>query len=358
MTRHRYSFLPSGEIVAEEIVEPEQRGDLPARAGRAGAPIHGWRVWYTRPAERQLSLYSAVYGAPNQHLRKSMCRIQSRDMDAECSVHGHAPPPAGCACGIYGVTNVLDAVYRYRAMAANIQRGDGYNCWFPYGPARGMVPVLARCTFRRAVAHDDVATWAVLSDVRGQIDVATPVLRAGSARIERVFVTDGLAGDGAAARELADRLGAALDVDGIAGLPRCTGLDWEQRPEWMRLQPWNTRYQVDRLLSGLTLASPLHVAFVCQGNICRSPMAEAMFRRRLRDRGLDPALPAMRALGVPPLLAHLGGSLSREEAVARAKAETRAYAKRQATFARHQLAGFTPVAPEEGEAALDGFARP
>ena len=78
---------------------------------------------------------------------------------------------------------------------------------------------------------------------------------------------------------------------------------------------------------------------------------------RLRDRGLDPTLPAMRALGVRPLLAHLGGSLSRDEAVARAKAETRAYAKRQATFARHQLAGFVAVAPEGGEAALDGLAR-
>ncbi len=61
----------------------------------------------------------------------------------------------------------------------------------------------------------------------------------------------------------------------------------------------------------------------------------------LARRGLNPALPVMRALGVPPLLAHLSLGLSRDAAVARSKTETRAYAKRQVTFARHQLPGFT-----------------
>ena len=31
---------------------------------------------------------------------------------------------------------------------------------------------------------------------------------------------------------------------------------------------------------------PLHVTFVCTGNICRSPMAEKMFAHQLRQRGL------------------------------------------------------------------------
>ena len=74
---------------------------------------------------------------------------------------------------------------------------------------------------------------------------------------------------------------------------------------------------------------------------------------RLVRRGLDPALPAMRALGVPPLAAHLHGSLPLADAVARGKAETRAYAKRQGTFARHQLAGFTPASPEGADATVD-----
>jgi tRNA dimethylallyltransferase len=62
--------------------------------------------------------------------------------------------------------------------------------------------------------------------------------------------------------------------------------------------------------------------------------------RALGARGLDPALPAMRAHGVPHLLAYFEGRLSLEEAIERGKADTRHYAKRQVTFARHQLSGF------------------
>jgi len=32
--------------------------------------------------------------------------------------------------------------------------------------------------------------------------------------------------------------------------------------------------------------TPLHVTFVCSGNICRSPMAEKMFDHQIRERGL------------------------------------------------------------------------
>ena len=69
---------------------------------------------------------------------------------------------------------------------------------------------------------------------------------------------------------------------------------------------------------------------------------------RLARRNLDPALPAMRALGVPPLLAHLRGEMTLEDAVARGKLLTRHYAKRQGTFARHQLPDLPWVSPELG----------
>jgi protein-tyrosine phosphatase len=35
------------------------------------------------------------------------------------------------------------------------------------------------------------------------------------------------------------------------------------------------------------VSDPLHVTFVCTGNICRSPMAEKMFAHQIRERGLD-----------------------------------------------------------------------
>jgi len=34
------------------------------------------------------------------------------------------------------------------------------------------------------------------------------------------------------------------------------------------------------------VSEPLHVTFVCSGNICRSPMAEKMFAHQIRERGL------------------------------------------------------------------------
>lgn len=73
--------------------------------------------------------------------------------------------------------------------------------------------------------------------------------------------------------------------------------------------------------------------------------------RALGARGLDPALPAMRAHGVPGLLAYLRGEASREAAILKGKLDTRHYAKRQFTWFRHQLPGFEWVAPEDGLAA-------
>jgi tRNA dimethylallyltransferase len=67
----------------------------------------------------------------------------------------------------------------------------------------------------------------------------------------------------------------------------------------------------------------------------------------LMQRRLDPALPVMRAHGVPHLIAYLEGRLKLDEAASRSKLDTRHYAKRQFTWARHQLSGFRWVAPEE-----------
>jgi tRNA dimethylallyltransferase len=70
---------------------------------------------------------------------------------------------------------------------------------------------------------------------------------------------------------------------------------------------------------------------------------------RLRERRLDPALPVMRAHGVPHLIAHLNGEISLTEAARGAKLDTCRYAKRQLTFARHQLASFRWLTAQEAE---------
>jgi tRNA dimethylallyltransferase len=57
--------------------------------------------------------------------------------------------------------------------------------------------------------------------------------------------------------------------------------------------------------------------------------------RALVAQGLDPALPAMRAHGVPELAAMLAGRMTTEEASRRAILNTGQYTKRQATWFRH-----------------------
>lgn len=57
----------------------------------------------------------------------------------------------------------------------------------------------------------------------------------------------------------------------------------------------------------------------------------------LLARGLSPDLPAMKAVGLPELFAHLRGKATLPDAIAAAQQSTRRYAKRQMTWFRHQL---------------------
>lgn len=72
----------------------------------------------------------------------------------------------------------------------------------------------------------------------------------------------------------------------------------------------------------------------------------------LGHRKLDPTLPVMRALGVPQLLEYIDGRVDLDTAIENAKRDTRAYAKRQFTFARNQLPAFHWVSPENADKFL------
>lgn len=74
----------------------------------------------------------------------------------------------------------------------------------------------------------------------------------------------------------------------------------------------------------------------------------------LRDRDLDPTLPVMRAHGVPHLIASLDGGLTLAEAAWLGKRDTRNYARRQFTFARHQLQAFRWIPPGEARTVALG----
>ena len=59
--------------------------------------------------------------------------------------------------------------------------------------------------------------------------------------------------------------------------------------------------------------------------------------RALLAQNLSPAMPVMKAIGVPQIAAMLAGEMSEAEVIERGAAATRQYAKRQMTWFRNQL---------------------
>jgi len=85
--------------------------------------------------------------------------------------------------------------------------------------------------------------------------------------------------------------------------------------------------------------------------------------RLLLDRGLNPILPVMRAIGVREIAAFLDGRMSRDEAMVAGRTATRQYAKRQYTWFAHQPPANWPKAtdipePQSLAALLTGSAQP
>jgi tRNA dimethylallyltransferase len=71
--------------------------------------------------------------------------------------------------------------------------------------------------------------------------------------------------------------------------------------------------------------------------------------RALVARGLDPALPAMKAVGVREFAAHLRGETSLAQALEAAQRETRRYAKRQLTWMRGQTPDWPRISAVDAE---------
>ncbi|MGD1933740.1 MAG: tRNA (adenosine(37)-N6)-dimethylallyltransferase MiaA [Candidatus Phaeomarinobacter sp.] len=70
---------------------------------------------------------------------------------------------------------------------------------------------------------------------------------------------------------------------------------------------------------------------------------------RLMARNLDSDLPIMKAVGVPPLMAHLRGDISLKEAVAQGLGQTRRYIKRQLTWARTQMVSWNHISTQQSK---------
>ncbi len=77
--------------------------------------------------------------------------------------------------------------------------------------------------------------------------------------------------------------------------------------------------------------------------------------RGLMALGLDPALPAMKAVGVRELAGYLAGERTLKDAVAAAQQASRNYAKRQTTWFRHQLNAEKTLSTQYSERSCDEF---
>lgn len=68
--------------------------------------------------------------------------------------------------------------------------------------------------------------------------------------------------------------------------------------------------------------------------------------RAIAAQNLDPSLPAMKAIGVPEIMAWMDGTMGREDAISRATIATQQYAKRQRTWFRNRMGDWPRVVPE------------
>jgi tRNA dimethylallyltransferase len=112
---------------------------------------------------------------------------------------------------------------------------------------------------------------------------------------------------------------------------------WQERP----VRPVIDAASAERLLVDIDRAL-LHERISARVSrmIADGALVEA---KALAELNLDKDLPAMKAIGVGELIDHLTGRMSLDEALAAMRTETRRYAKRQMTWFRHQMTGWTPV---------------
>lgn len=88
----------------------------------------------------------------------------------------------------------------------------------------------------------------------------------------------------------------------------------------------------------------------CDVRLLQMLDAGALFEvSRLQAMQLDASLPIMRALGVPPLLAHLDGECDLGDAIKLAQTQTRQYAKRQLTWLRRNMISWMGINLQETE---------
>jgi tRNA dimethylallyltransferase len=209
--------------------------------------------------------------------------------------------------------------------------------------AKGQLPILVGGTglYLRTLLEGIAPVPPIAPDVRSEVR-SLPVASAFAALSQE---------DPAAAARLhatdTTRVTRALEV------VRSTG-----RPigEWQRQKSGGMAEEVN--LRPLVLLPPRHWLYErCDRRfeVMFGPEGEAEVRTLLA-RGLDPALPVMRAIGVREIGASLAGKIDRHEAMEAGRTATRQYAKRQYTWFSRQPPSEWPCFLETPEGSAFGQA--
>ena len=209
------------------------------------------------------------------------------------------------------------------------------------------------------------AVMPVLADLAAE---RRPALLVGGTGLYFTALTMGLADIPDVPVEVRDAAGADIDADGEAAFRRrLAGIDpvAEARIEAgdrQRLtRAWAVAQHTGRALSDWTAdTTPLLAPGSWMGLVIE-PEREVLYAncdlrvgqmieagvldevRALVARGLDTALPAMKAVGVREFAAHLAGETTLAAAVEATRQATRNYAKRQLTWFRNQTPGWARI---------------
>ena len=123
--------------------------------------------------------------------------------------------------------------------------------------------------------------------------------------------------------------------------------DWQGRPPAPPVlnRPWQ----------GVLLEPPRSLIYDRCNRRLAAMLAEGALDevRALAGLALDPALPAMRAVGVAPLLGHIRGEIPLAAALAAAQTATRRYAKRQYTWFRHKMLSWQRYSAKDSESFFE-----
>lgn len=209
--------------------------------------------------------------------------------------------------------------------------------------ARGKVPLLVGGTgfFLRALTHPifrepdlEPARRAALHSFLDGLDSAE--LQRWLGRLDPPLAARFAQGGGGGGRQ---RIQRALEMSLLTGRP----LSWWQQHGEPEAPPLPVRiYRLDPPRAVLDRAIDLRVEDMVRGGL----EGEV---RSLLDAGFKPGDPGMNATGYIEMVPVVRGEIPLETALERIRANTRAYARRQVTWLRHQLPPDRVLVPREAE---------